>query len=166
MIADLSSDALVRVFASEPAMSPTMAHEIAAAIGKLLVQFNREGRCATTAAAVEGHCRFLVIAWEGPPLSGCSHDKIAQVIATHEARSGCALLTAPPIAIGEGTAVCLTDRAGLRRLLATAACDGDTPVWNLRAAHLGAWRMGPVPLRSSPWASLARESVAHAGDLS
>ena len=165
MIADLSSDALVRVFASEPAMSPTFATELAAAIGKLLAQFTREGRCATTSAAVEGHGRFLVIAWEGPPLSGCSHDKIAQVIATHEARSGCAVLAAPPIAIGKD-AVCLTDRAGLRRLLATAACDGDTPVWNLRAAHLGEWRLSPVPLRSTPWALLTRESAAHAGGLS
>ena len=147
-------------------MSPITATEIAAAIGKLLAQFTREDRCTTAAAAVEGDGRFLVIAWEGPPLSGCSHDKIAQVITAHEARSGCALLAAPPIAIGAGAAVRLTDRAGLRHLLETAACDARTPVWNLRAATVGEWRKGPEPLSASLWAFLASASPALDGGLS
>jgi len=87
MIADLSSCALIRVFASEPAMPPVVASEMVAAIEKLLTQFTREGRCTVAAASTEADGRFLVIAWEGPPLSGCSHDKIAQVIAAYEVRS-------------------------------------------------------------------------------
>ena len=137
-------------------MPPVVASEMVAAIEKLLTQFTREGRCTIAAASTEADGRFLVIAWEGPPLSGCSHDKIAQVIAAYEVRSGCALLSAPPIAIGEPAAVRVTDRTGLRTLLATHACDAATPVWNLRAASLGEWRSGPVALQVSSWASLVR----------
>lgn len=165
MIADLSPDALVRVFAADPAMSPTASTEIAVAIGKLLAQFTREGRCTTAEVAVEGDGRFLVIGWEGPALSGCSHDKLAQVIAAHEARSGCALLAAPPIAIGEPTAIRMTDRAGLRHLLATRECDAQTPVWNLRAATVGEWRRGPLALSASTWASFAREPAVLPGAI-
>lgn len=160
MIAALSSVALVRVLASEPAMPPAIASEVTAAIDKLFMQFIREGRCTNAAATTEADGRFLVIAWEGPPLSGCSHDKIAQVIAAYEARCGCSLLAAPPIAIGEPAAVRLTDRAGLRRMLASGACDAQTPVWELRAMTLGTWRSGPVMLGSSVWASLVQLPTA------
>lgn len=165
MIADLSSDALIRVFAAEPAMPVQVANEMVAAIDKLFLQFMREGRCQTAAAETEANGRFLVIAWEGPPLSGCSHDKIAQVITAYEARCGCALLTAPPIAIGERAAVRVTNRAGLRASLASGACDSRTPVWNLRAATVGEWRRGPVELGSSIWASVAQASSGSAGTL-
>lgn len=141
-------------------MPPTSAREVTAAIDKLFLQFIREGRCTNAAATTEADGRFLVIAWDGPPLSGCSHDKIAQVIAAHEARCGCALLAAPPIAIGEPASVRLTDRAGLRGLLASGKCDAQTPVWNLRAITLGDWRNSPVALGSSVWASLVQLPTA------
>ena len=160
MSAVLSSVALVRVVASDPAMPPTIAREVTAAIDKLFLQFIREGRCTNAAVTTEADGRFLVIAWEGPPLSGCSHDKIAQVIAAYEARCGCALLAAPPIAIGDPAAVHLTDRAGLRRMVASSACDAQTPVWDLRAVTLGDWRSGPVVLGSSVWASLVQLPTA------
>lgn len=141
-------------------MPPTISREVTAAIDKLFLQFMREGRCASATATTEEDGRFLVIAWDGPPLSGCSHDKIAQVIAAQEARSGCALLAAPPIAIGETAAVRLTNRAGLRGLLASGMCDAQTPVWNLRAITLGDWRNSPVALGSSVWASLVQLPTA------
>ena len=150
----MSDDAAVRIFAAEPILPAEVAEAAAAAISKLMQQFIREGRCQAAATAVAEDGRWLVVAWEGPPLSGCSHDKIAQVIATYETRSGCTLLASPPIAVGASGAVRLTNRSGLRQWLAAGACTAETPVWNRQVTTLGAWRNEPRPLASSVLATL------------
>ena len=150
MATTLPDRALLRVLAADPALAPESAAALAAAIERLFVQFIREGRCAAAEVGVERDGRFLVIAWDGPALSGCSHDKIAQVVAAHEARCGARLLDAPPIAVGDPPL--LVDRAGLKALVAGGGLDADAPWWDLRAATLGAWRAGPVPLAHSPFA--------------
>lgn len=146
----LPDGALLRVFAAEPALAPDAATALSDAVGRLFVQFIREGRCTVAEARVEQDGRFLVIAWDGPALSGCSHDKIAQVVAAHEVRHGVRLLDAPPIAVGAPPR--LVDRNGLKELLAAGAATAASPWWDVRAATLGAWRAGPVPLARSPFA--------------
>ncbi len=146
MIVGLSPDCPVRVLAAEPPLTPEAAASLVAALERLLVQFTREGRCAAQSVEVVEGGRFLVIAWDGAALSGCSHDKLSQVIAQHELRSGSALLGSPPIAIGAPGAVRLVDRPGLRAALVAGQADGATPVWDLRAATLGAWQASPRPL--------------------
>ena len=134
-----------------PAVAQTA---LVAALGKLVAHFIRESRCTSAEVTAQENGRFLVIAWEGPPLSGCSHDKIAQIIAGQESTSGCALLNPPPIAIGAAGNVRLTDRAGVRALLATGADETATVVWNVHAGQLADWNRGPQPLRESRLASL------------
>ena len=150
----LGDASLVRILAAEPALPPAAAAVLPTALDKLFAQFAREGRCSAHAVNVEQDGRFLVMAWDGPALSGCSHDKLSQVVAQHETRSGAVMLAAPPIAIGAPGAVALVDRPGLRALLAAAMVDGATPWWDVRAATLGAWRAGPLPLAASPFARL------------
>ncbi len=145
----LSDDAAVRIFAAEPVLPAEMADAVVAALTKLLQQFIREGRCQAAATVVTEGGRWLVVAWEGPPLSGCSHDKIAQVIATYEQRSGCSLLTSPPIAVGQSGAIRLTNRGGLRQWLSAGTCTAETPVWDRQVTTMGAWRSEPRPLASS-----------------
>ncbi len=149
-----SHTSLVRIFAAEPPLPAVAQTTLVTALEKLVTHFVREGRCTSAAVTAQENGRFLVIAWEGPPLSGCSHDKIAQVIAAHESTSGCALLNPPPIAIGAAGNVRLTDRAGVRALLATGAAEAATVVWDVRAGHLADWNRGPQLLRESRLASL------------
>lgn len=148
------------MLAAEPPLSTDAAAALTAALERLLLQFTREGRCTAHQVAVEQDGRFLVIAWDGTVLSGCSHDKLGQVIAQHETRVGVALLASPPIAIGVSGAIRLVDRPTLRALLAARQADGATPVWDLRAATLGAWQAGPQPLASTPLARLLTPVVA------
>ncbi len=155
-----SETALVRIFAAEPPLPAVAQSALVTAVEKLLAHFVREGRCTSAEVTAQENGRFLVIAWEGPPLSGCSHDKIAQVIAAHESTSGCALLNPPPIAIGAAGNVRLTDRAGVRALLATGAADTATVVWDVRAGQLADWKRGPQLLRESRLASLMVAGLA------
>jgi hypothetical protein len=160
---ELSDDAVIRLFAAEPRLAPAVA-EAAAALDKLLQQFIREGRCRTAVTASVGGGRWLAVAWEGPPLSGCSHDKLAQVIAAHEQRSGAVFLSPPPIAVGPVGAIRLTHRSELRQWLAAGICTADTPVWNWQVTNLGDWRRQPqglaasflAPLLASPVATISR----------
>lgn len=153
MTTGLTDGAQLRVLAADPALAPEAASTLTPALERLLAQFIREGRCTAASAAVEQDGRFLVIAWDGPALSGCSHDKIGQVVAAHEARHGVRLLDAPPIAVGSPPR--LVDRPGLKALLASGDVSAGTPWWDLRAATLGAWRAGPLPFSRSPFARLA-----------
>jgi hypothetical protein len=153
MSANLSPSATVRVFAAEPALSPSAGLALVAAIERLFVQFVREGRCTAAGAELVHEGRFVVVAWEGPAISGCSHDKLAQVVAAHERSAQVAMLAPPPIALG--TPPQLVDRAGLRALLARGTVAGHTPWWNLRVATLGEWRAQPQTLAESPFAALA-----------
>ena len=160
---ELSDDAQLRLFAAEPRLASAVA-EAAAALDKLLLQFIREGRCRTALTATVGDGRWLAVAWEGPPLSGCSHDKLAQVIAAHEQRSEAVLLLPPPIAVGPLGAIRLTHRGELRQWLAAGICTADTPVWNWQVTTLGAWRRQPqslaasflAPLLASPAATISK----------
>ena len=152
-LAALPAEARVRILAADPPLAPAAGMALREAFDRLLAQFVREGRCARAATGIEGGGCFVVIAWEGPELSGCSHDKLSQVAAQHETRSGSRLLDAPPIALGEPPR--LVDRAGLRALAAAGGCAADTPWWDLRSETLGAWRAGPRPLASSPFAHAA-----------
>ncbi len=150
----LSPFCAVRVLAAEPGLAPEAAAALVGALDRLLVQFAREGRCTAHQVEVQQDGRFVVIAWDGgAPLSGCSHDKLSQVISQHEARSGVALLSSPPIAIGAPGNIRLVDRAGLRALRAAQQADGTTPVWHVRAATLAEWQAGPRPLADTAFGS-------------
>lgn len=144
--------AAIRVFAAEPALSATSAAALCSALERLLAQFMREGRCTSGQATVDADGRFVVVAWDGPALSGCSHDKLAQVVTRYASEAACAILDAPPIAIGIPPR--LTDRAGLRAELAAGTAERLTPVWPRWALTLGEWQAGPVPLAASPFARL------------
>lgn len=154
MSVTLPASSLIRVLAAEPALTVDSAAPLVEALNRLLVQFVREGRCAQALATAEEAGRFIIIAWDGPPLSGCSHDKLNQVVAVHEVRAGVRMLDAPPLAIGAPGAVRLTDRAGLRVELQAGRSSATTPVWDLRAATLADWQRGPQPLAVSPFARL------------
>lgn len=149
MTTGLSDGAQLRVLAADPALAPEAAAALSGAVERLFLQFIREGRCAAAEVSVEQGGCFLVIAWDGPALSGCSHDKIAQVVTAHEARHGVRLLDAPPIAVGDPP--WLVDRNGLKELLAAGAITAASPWWDVRATTLGAWRAGPVALARSPF---------------
>ena len=153
MIAGLPPDATVRVFSAEPALAPAAATALVAAVERLLAQFVREGRCSAAGAEVAQDGRFVVVAWDGPALSGCSHDKLGQVVALHERQASVELLAAPPIAVGHPVQV--VDRPRLRALLASGALDATAPWWDVRVVTLGAWRAQPATLAESPWAALA-----------
>lgn len=150
MAITLPDTAQLRVLAADPILVPPAAQALVHALELLFVQFVREGRCAAGAISVERDGRFAVIAWDGPALSGCSHDKIAQVAAAHEGRHGVRLLDTPPIAVGDPPR--LVDRAGLKALVAAGDVSAASPWWDLRSATLGAWRKGPSTLADSPFA--------------
>ena len=136
----LSATALVRVLTIDPALPAAAAPDLISALEKLFAQFTREDRCHAHAITVEADGRALVIAWEGAPLSGCSHDKINQVLSAHEGRTGCSLLAAPPLLVAvAGTPQALM-RGGLRRLIQDGQVGPDSASWDVRATTLGAWR--------------------------
>jgi hypothetical protein len=136
----LGDDALVRLLAVDPPLSPAAAQALLAALDKLLAQFAREGRLQRWAVASEAGGAALVIAWEGPPISGCSHDKLAQVLAKHEAESGSSMLAAPPILIEVAGRPRAIDRAALKALVAAGQAGPGSTHWDLRVTTLGAWR--------------------------
>jgi hypothetical protein len=141
-LASLPDDARVRVLTCDPALIGMPAESLVAALGKLFEQFIREDRCTEYAVAIEAAGRALTIAWRGPPLSGCSHDKISQLLASHEARSGCALLTAPPLLVEVAGRPQPMLRGELRRLYATGEITDASRTWEIRAETLGVWRAG------------------------
>ena len=159
----LNASAAVRIFAAEPALSDAGAQSLVEALQRLLVQFVREGRCTDHHVEAQQGGRFVMIAWEGPPLSGCSHDKIGQVIAQHEIRNSVSLIDSPPIALGLKNGIRLVDRAGLRSLLATQQAHGATPVWNVQALTVGAWQAGPLPLVETHLARLLTAQISAEG---
>jgi len=143
---DLPDTAALRVVVAEPALQAGFAADAVTAIMKLMQQFIREGRCTAADVVSLEAGRFVLIAWAGPPLSGCSHDKFAHLLATFESRSGCALLAPPPWAVGAPGAVRLVDRAGLKSGVASGEFSAATPVWKVRASSVGEWRSGPHAL--------------------
>ena len=146
----LPDAALVRFASCTPALNETATTALIRALDLLGQQFVRENRCAAFAAesACAGH--LLVLAWDGPALSGCSHDKFNRLFAELGARYGVDFLGAPPLVVAiDGVWTC-TDRAGLRAAAARITAVADT-----RCATLGAWRaQGVGPLAQSWLAGL------------
>ena len=145
---------------------PPLTHDAAVvlvqAIDKLFAQFTREDRISTHAAEVLADGAVLAVAFvDDSPLSGCSHDKLAQVLTAHETRTGSKLLDAPPIMIEvDGRPTCV-DRIGLRALIAAGRVDANTMHWDLRADTVGAWRdSGRRPARETWLAPLIERFLA------
>lgn len=155
----LPDAACVRLTAIAPAL-PEPAPLIAA-LGKLFDHFVREGRCAAHVAATACDGALLVLAWEGAPLSGCAHDRIARLLATWGGK-GHDLLTAPPLVVRGRDGWQAVDRVGLRALVAAGAVDGGSLVADTRLQTLGEWRArGLMPLRFSWIAGLLSGPSLH-----
>ncbi len=155
-LADLPDDAYVQIVASDPPLAEAAAVEIVAGLDKLLRQLAREGRIAAWAVEPAAGGAALVIAWHGAEdLSGCSKDKIAQVLADRERRDGVVLLSAPPLLVELPGGARAIDRATLKRLIASGEVAATTPVYDRRVARLGDWRArGRVALGASWLAEL------------
>lgn len=152
----LPDRAALRIVTADPPLDAESAAALCAALDKLGAQFVREGRASAwaSAAVLDGAVLLCAFAADAP-LSGCSHDKIAGVLAQHAERGARRLLDAPPIVIqAQGRWRCV-DRAGLRALLASGEVGADAPVASVRAETLGAWRAAPtLPLARSHLAAL------------
>ena len=132
----LPDTAHVRVLTSEPPVAePT---SLIAALDKLFAQFVREDRCSAWTVTVEVGGRAVVLAWEGAPLSGCSHDKINGVVGAFAPQA----LNSPPILI-EGA--CLM-RGDLKRRMSAGEVSSTTPWWDVRVTTVADWRKQPQDL--------------------
>ncbi len=153
-LADLPDNAHVQIVAIDPPLGD--AGDVVAALDKLLRQLAREGRIAAWAVEPAAGGAALVIAWHGAEdLSGCSKDKLAQVLADRERRGGVAILSAPPLLIELPDGVRAVDRATLKRLIADGRVAGATMIYDRRVARLGEWRArGRVALGESWLAEL------------
>lgn len=150
-LSDLPPSARLVLRPIHPPLAPDAAAALVQAIDKLFAQFTREDRVSTHAVEVLADGAVLAVAFvDGTPLSGCSHDKLAQVLKAHEERTGAKLLDAPPIMVevdGKPTSV---DRAGLKALVAAGRVTRDSTHWDLRVDTIGAWQeRGRVPAHTS-----------------
>lgn len=151
-LADLPADARIRLTSIAPALSDEQATQLLTAIEKLFQQFLREDRIRHFAAEVLGQGHVLAVSWVNAngPLSGCSHDKLGQVLQAHQTRSGCRLLDAPPIVVTATDGLHCVDRAMLKTLVANGAVTPDSIHWDLRVETLEAWRTaGQQPARNT-----------------
>ena len=134
-----------------PPLAPEAAAALVQAIDKLFAQFTREDRISTHAVEVLADGAVLAVAFvDDTPLSGCSHDKLAQVLSAYETRTGSKLLAAPPIMIAvDGQPTCV-DRAGLKALVVAGRVTSDAIHWDLRVDTIGAWlERGRRPARET-----------------
>jgi hypothetical protein len=163
-LSDLPPNARVVLRPIHPPLAVDAAAALVQAIDKLFAQFTREDRVSAHAVEVLADGAVLAVAFvDGAPLSGCSHDKLGQVLAAHEARTGAKLLDAPPIIVEvDGRPACV-DRAGLKALVAAGRVSRDTIHWDLRVDTVGAWRdLGRRPARETWLAPLIeRMQAAH-----
>ena len=146
MATTVPETAQLRVFAVEPPLSAAAAKSVTAAADKLLRQFEREGRCALACAWTEQEGRFVLVAWDGPALSGCSHDKLAQVLQLAERAHQVAILASPPIAVDQPPRLLM--RSAVRAELTAGKLTWESAWWPLRAATLAEWRKGPSTVRA------------------
>jgi len=148
----------------DPPLAPDAATALVQAIDKLFAQFTREDRISTHAVEVLANGAVLAVAFvDDSPLSGCSHDKLGQVLTAHEARTGSKLLDAPPIMVEvDGRPTCV-DRAGLKALVAANLVDANSIHWDLRCDMVGTWhQQGRRPARDTwlaPLIARAQTSV-------
>ena len=159
VLADLPDHARLHLVPCDPPLAAADAEALVAQADKLFTQFAREGRLGAWAIEAQVDGAVLAMAWVGDAdLSGCSRDKVARLLLTHEECTGRRLLGAPPILVATTAGARCVDRRGLRELIASGAVEG---VYDLRAATLGAWRSaGRVPLAQSPFAALAGGTTA------
>jgi hypothetical protein len=144
-LAQLPDSARLLLVPSDPPLAGTDLAGLLAQVDKLFAQFAREGKVSAWGAEALAGGAILGIAWDGDAdLSGCSRDLVARLLMTHEERSGRRLLSAPPIVVAARARTACVDRAGLRRLVATGEAGGETPVYDLRCATIGAWRAAPT----------------------
>lgn len=149
----LSDSALVRVLPWHPVLDAAAAAAVMTATTKLLAQFLREGRLHGSAVATVADGAALVVAWEGPPLSGCSHDKLNALAAHHQGARRC--LDLPPISLHCGDGWRCGTRADLRAWIAAGEADATSIYLDRTVTDLGTWRTrGLVPLSQSPLARL------------
>lgn len=144
----LSDEARLRVISAAPPLAPDAQAEALGALRKLFTQFAHEGRCQDFACEADGDGAFLLLAWEGADLSGCSHDKIGKVLAMIEERHHSALLAPPPLVIELDGARHFFTHAQFRQAVAAGTIASSTQAWDTLANSLGAWRSGacrPLP---------------------
>jgi hypothetical protein len=153
-LAELSDTARLRLVPAHPALSDEHGAALLAALDKLCAQFAHEDRLTRWAVELLGDGAVVAFAYEAADvLSGCSHDKLAQILALHEERSGSHLLAAPPIVVEIAGQPRCTDRAGLRAAVADGSVTLDSVHWDVRLDTLGAWRAhGRLPARDT-WLS-------------
>lgn len=152
-LARLSDDALVRILPWLPVLDEEAASALESAATKLLAHFQREGRLTTHAVATVAEGAALVVAWEGPVLSGCSHDKLNALAAHHQSARRC--LDLPPISLRCGYGWRCGTRADLRMWIAAGEADATSIYLDRTVTDLGTWRTrGLVPLAESPLARL------------
>ncbi len=163
-LSELPSSAHLALRPIHPPLLPEAAAALVQAIDKLFSQFIREDRISTHAVEVLANGAVLAVAFvDDTPLSGCSHDKLGQVLAAHEARTGSKLLDAPPIMIEvDGHPTCV-DRLGLKALVVANRVDANSIHWDLRSDTVGAWhQQGRRPARDTwlaPLIARAQTSV-------
>jgi hypothetical protein len=156
---DLPGHARIRLLPVDPPLDHAAGAALGAAIDKLMRQFAREGRLERWAIEVLGGGAVLAIATLGEQeLSGCSQDKLAQLLAHHEQGSSRRIVAAPPIVVEiAGEPRCL-DRRALRACAERGEVTALTVHWDLRVATLGEWRRaGRLPAGISWLAALLPE---------
>ena len=164
MLSELPPSARLVLRPIYPPLTPEAAAALVQAIDKLFAQFIREDRISAHAVEILADGAVLAVAFtDDTPLSGCSHDKLGQILATHEARTGSKLLDAPPIMVEvDGKPTCV-DRVGLKALVAANRVDANSIHWDLRNDTVGAWRQqGRRPARDTwlaPLIARAQTSV-------
>jgi hypothetical protein len=156
----LGDDCLVRVTPADPPLDDASWTCLESALSKLFAQFEREGRVSTWGCERAAGGAAVVIAWAAPEgvISGCSHDKLSRLLLAQE-EGDRRLVSAPPILVEVDGAPRCVDRAALRALVADGRVGPSTPVFDLRAETLGAWRRGRRPLRETPLARLLPSGV-------
>jgi hypothetical protein len=143
-------EALVRIQAVQRSLSVAQSQQVEQGIAKLFQHFVREGRCDRGQAEVIENGTFIVIAWVGPPLSGCSHDKLNALLAHHQ-RDGIEVLGVPPISVRSSDGWRHGTRAHVRGWLADGSLAPAAHYLDRTVATMGDWRArGVVPLSASP----------------
>ncbi|TVR13007.1 MAG: hypothetical protein EA401_07865 [Planctomycetota bacterium] len=159
----LAATALLKVYPAYPPLPAQIAGELTTALDKLFVQFAREGRCLCGGAQVVTDGAFVLVAWEGHDLSGCSYDKIAKILGRY-AESGHDLLTPPPLIIDRGRGVEWCSHGDFRAAVASGRVSDDAYAWDTMAQTLGEWRQGACRPLSQHWIyPLYQRALAQAG---
>ncbi|TVR42519.1 MAG: hypothetical protein EA402_11560 [Planctomycetota bacterium] len=143
----LPDHAALRVVPACPALDAAAAADASAAMVKLFSQFQREGRCQSAAIEVLGDGHLLLLAWLGPALSGCSHDKINHLLQHLGQRHGRRLLDAPPLVVEVEGVIQHLSHAEFKDLVRQGRLGSHDYAWDSMASTLGDWRLaGRRPL--------------------